>query len=208
MIKNSRTQQGSAHVVIIILLVIAVLGLLGFVFWHNFIRSNATPAEEQNMTTSNETTDKGKVEQKTYTNDDLSFNYPVSGWVVEETRYGEGASLTPELKSSDYQQTGMGVDKGAIISVSMNEKSTTIDKEYANLQESASVFGLEDLQKTIVSGKSVITYHSAYEGIRYHTVFIHEGKAYDVIYMYEYEGEALTHLDTYNLVTSSLKFKE
>jgi hypothetical protein len=37
MIKNSHQQAGSAHIVIIIILAISVIGLLGFVFWQNFV---------------------------------------------------------------------------------------------------------------------------------------------------------------------------
>lgn len=37
MIKNSRMQTGSAHVIIVIILVVALLGALGFIFWQNFI---------------------------------------------------------------------------------------------------------------------------------------------------------------------------
>jgi hypothetical protein len=46
MIKNSSTQTGSAHVVIIIILVIALVGALGFVFWKNFSPSQEQPEEQ------------------------------------------------------------------------------------------------------------------------------------------------------------------
>jgi hypothetical protein len=41
MIRNPQNQYGSAHVVVIIILVIAVLGLVGFVFWQNFIHKES-----------------------------------------------------------------------------------------------------------------------------------------------------------------------
>lgn len=37
MVKNS-SQNGSAHVVVIIILVVALLGALGFIFWQNFLK--------------------------------------------------------------------------------------------------------------------------------------------------------------------------
>lgn len=40
MIKTSSKQTGSAHVVIIVILVLAVVGTLGFVFWQNFMQSS------------------------------------------------------------------------------------------------------------------------------------------------------------------------
>lgn len=39
MLKQLDRQKGSAHVVIIIALIIVLLGILGFVFWQNFIQS-------------------------------------------------------------------------------------------------------------------------------------------------------------------------
>jgi hypothetical protein len=36
MIKNSHTQTGSAHVIIIATLIIALMGALGFIFWQNY----------------------------------------------------------------------------------------------------------------------------------------------------------------------------
>jgi len=48
MIKNSSSQKGSAHVIIVIILVLALLGALGFIFWQNFLNKDtddsSTPA--------------------------------------------------------------------------------------------------------------------------------------------------------------------
>lgn len=40
--KRYNREAGSAHLVIIIILVLVALGLLGFVFWNNFMRSDTT----------------------------------------------------------------------------------------------------------------------------------------------------------------------
>lgn len=45
-------QQGSAHVAVVIVLVVALLGALGFIFWQNFIKKDDTT--KQNATTSAE----------------------------------------------------------------------------------------------------------------------------------------------------------
>lgn len=39
MIKISSKQTGSAHIVVIVALVLALIGTLGFVFWQNFMQS-------------------------------------------------------------------------------------------------------------------------------------------------------------------------
>lgn len=205
---NSQKQISTAYMVVMIVLFLMLLGALGFIFWQNVIASKDTPVAERKVETGSDVTDDANGVQIVYTNDDLSFRYPASGWTVEAIQYGENAPPTLELKSPDYKQTGMGVDKGAIISVVVNEKATTLDKEYAALRDSSSNFGFEELMETTIGGQAAITYHSAYEGPRYHTVFVHEGKAYDVIYIYEANGDASTYMDAYTLITSSLKFKE
>jgi hypothetical protein len=40
--KSRQNQSGSAHVVIIVILILALLGTLGFVFWQNFIQKKDT----------------------------------------------------------------------------------------------------------------------------------------------------------------------
>ncbi len=52
---NTRNQSGSAHVVIIIILVVALLGTLGFVFWQNFLAPKDDKVTEQ--VTTQETTE-------------------------------------------------------------------------------------------------------------------------------------------------------
>jgi type II secretory pathway pseudopilin PulG len=54
MIKNSSKQTGSAHVVIIVILVIALLGTLGFVFWQNFINKDSATQDSTTNTQSAE----------------------------------------------------------------------------------------------------------------------------------------------------------
>jgi len=45
MIKNSLRQKGSAHVVIIVILVLALIGALGFAFWQNYISNDGKVAD-------------------------------------------------------------------------------------------------------------------------------------------------------------------
>lgn len=91
--KRKITQAGSAHIIIIIVLVVALLGTLGFVFWQNFI----------NKTDSNKSTDTSTVVKeeetsidglKTYVNQKykLSFEYP-SDWSVEVKDDESGGDL-------------------------------------------------------------------------------------------------------------------
>jgi heme/copper-type cytochrome/quinol oxidase subunit 2 len=44
MIKHSQRQIGSAHLIIIVIIILALLGALGFVFWKNISKTNSTPS--------------------------------------------------------------------------------------------------------------------------------------------------------------------
>ena len=53
---KSKQQAGSAHVIITVVLVVALMGALGFIFWQNFIQkkavtTTATPASSQTTAT-------------------------------------------------------------------------------------------------------------------------------------------------------------
>jgi len=51
--KNLSKQNGSTHIIVIVILVIALLGVLGFVFWQNFTKKDpVTTTSEQKKTTS------------------------------------------------------------------------------------------------------------------------------------------------------------
>lgn len=204
MMKHSLEQNGSALVILVIIVSASLLGGLSFVLWQNSTTSKDSSVQEQSVDSSKVSSVSTDSDRRTYKNDQFSFNYPAKGWAVGEIRYVEGTPLTTELKSDDYQQSGMGVDKGAIISVNVNEKSASLDDEYAELQKEGGNFGVEDLRKTTVAGMASVTYHSAYEGDRHHTIFVHGGKRYDIVY--QYNSDASTYMDTYTLVTSSFRF--
>jgi hypothetical protein len=82
MIKNSRTQNGSVHVIITITLVVVTLGLLGFVFWQNFIVKD----DQLNTTvTQNPSRQKTEASTKEFKSQDnnITFRYPAD-WSVDE----------------------------------------------------------------------------------------------------------------------------
>lgn len=55
-------QKGSAHVIIVSILVIALIGALGFIFWQNFIYNK--PAQEKDTSAKKADTDKPKTQQR------------------------------------------------------------------------------------------------------------------------------------------------
>jgi len=82
---KTRNQIGSAHVVIIVLLTVAVLGLLGFVFWQNFMGVKTSD------TTKTETANKVFTEKDFQTG--LTLEYPNS-WTATSETDGDLADLT------------------------------------------------------------------------------------------------------------------
>jgi hypothetical protein len=56
MIKNSHKEIGSAHVAIVVILVILLIGALGFIFWQNYTAKNAQQPSTAQTVTDNEDT--------------------------------------------------------------------------------------------------------------------------------------------------------
>lgn len=204
MTSNSQKQSGSVLVILAIIISISLIVGLGFVAMQNLAAPTGDSGQEAAPKQSDVSSESTDPDRRIYANDQFSFNYPAKGWTIGEVRYGEGAPATPQLKSEDYQQAGMGVEKGAIISVNVSESSVSLDEKYNEIQNDADEFGVKDLKKTTVAGMASITYYSSYEGYRHHTIFVHEGKAYDIVYAYN--TDASIHMDAYSVVTSSFKF--
>jgi len=87
MIKHSK-QSGSAHVVIIVILIVALLGTLGFVFWKNYMDKKPVAKNSESSKTDAKVQNKDKYEGwKTYTStrDGYSIKYPSDWLAINET---------------------------------------------------------------------------------------------------------------------------
>ena len=127
MIKDSSHQKGSAHVVIIILIV-ALLGALGFVFWQNFMNkdSKETPIKQ----TTTQTDSPKKVTYVTYQTDThpISFTYPDT-WKLENAQGSDEDSFsrsvdvkTSEGNAISFSVGGQGI--GGLCGGQMPTRST------------------------------------------------------------------------------------
>lgn len=114
---KNKSQSGSLHLIIVIVLTVALLGALGFIFWQNFIsKSSLISSDNSNVQTkeSDDTaTDSAKkskeIEYKTYTTSkyNMSFQYP-SDWTLsvkdtstDDPVYGFHYSLNVDIANSD-----------------------------------------------------------------------------------------------------------
>lgn len=108
--KNSKS-QGSALVVVIVILAIAIIGALGYVAWNNFLNNKNPQSTVQNESESN--SDIPKPSTTTYTNEEagISFEYP-SGWkVVEAVQDGN----TPEWYASTVKVFNQNNEEVALL---------------------------------------------------------------------------------------------
>lgn len=59
--RATQKQSGGAHVIIVVILIIALLGVLGFVFWQNFINKSASDTQASSETQTTTSVAKGEV---------------------------------------------------------------------------------------------------------------------------------------------------
>jgi len=109
-----KNQKGSAHVVIIVILTLLVLGLLGFVFWQNFLApkngddSSVTTGQAANETIEEELDPLTEVKTISYSGATFAFQHPKS-WTVNETSSTSGrVSSSDQSVYYDYSLLGLG----------------------------------------------------------------------------------------------------
>ncbi len=92
---NKFKQQGNIHVVIVVILVLALLGALGFIFWQNFLSKNEGTNNKTGSTT--QTTDSSVkapvLDTATFDPvfNGLKFSYPKS-WTIDRSTLGSTAT--------------------------------------------------------------------------------------------------------------------
>jgi len=158
MIKNSLRQKGSAHVVIIVILVLALIGALGFILWQNFIKDSSRDTVVEQVETNNAQVETTQNDNKTYDDSELTFEYPATGWNLVDT---SGPDDIARLETDNYTPSiGMGLDAGASLLLYRT-----------NQQEVPSFPGVKDVEEINVDGNKGFKYSVEYEGYRINTFF-------------------------------------
>ena len=80
--KHSTHQQGSAHVVIVICLVLALLTALGWIFWQNFVHKEE-PQKETDVVVVEKEKEEAKTEEKTEQQPSEYAPVVPEGWVTK-----------------------------------------------------------------------------------------------------------------------------
>jgi len=121
MIKDFQKQSGSAHVIIIIILILALLGTLGFIFWQNFIKpdsavANTGKGQREDITTQKAIEEKGSTSVEPSKNyayvDGVSFNVDKSvgtvlSWALTSENYNISSSSLLDKEKATYGDTNL-----------------------------------------------------------------------------------------------------
>ncbi len=91
MANKTHSQKGSTHVVIIAALILIIIGVLGFVFWQNFIHKEPIAKEPGVSKTDNPTKEDKYKGWKVYSNyeDNYGIKYP-SDWIFTDKTASDG----------------------------------------------------------------------------------------------------------------------
>lgn len=98
------TERGSVHVWVVVVLVVIIIGLLGFVLWQQLTKSDSTNSSNNSNASSNSNGNSTAAQTSTYTATASgyvrSFDYPASWSVVNDTDMCESfdyCASPPEL---------------------------------------------------------------------------------------------------------------
>ncbi len=200
-----RIQQGRALVVFIIVGAFAAAGVLGFVLWSK----HAAPIDGTSQdTASSQQKSATSPANLLYESERYTFEYPRDGWRLVEEHYDPNnkSQVTPVLRTSDWAQSGIAAEKGAAVSVNVSTASKTLlvlKEEAANFADGTA----RDFKDMKVDGVDAFSYKLSYEGERYNTVFIHDGREYYVQYEHAYGVEPSVHIGGYDTIVSTFRFK-
>lgn len=223
---SRRMQQGSAHAVVVICLVLVLLAALGWIFWQNFVGKDegspantdaTTPKQEEvkeEQSIEKEKSADATVQQTfkmTHNGDTFSFSYPQSGWkklAKPSLDNGEcqGAIVTPGYKPSDPIARYGRIQGGARIKVCIGD----IDKAGAfRKPRTTDAHGTSNIQEVKVDGKTAYFHEMAAEGDAYSYRIRFQSKTQDFTVMLESARGKATRADkdVFNGVWQSFKFE-
>ena len=206
MIKHSQKQTGSTLIIVVIILAVAIVAGLGFVFWNKYASKPAETAQTTVPTEGQEQAEAVETTQ-TYQNSTYAFRYPKDGWVASEVQNGTGDDVetSTTVRTANWAQQGPVLGAGADVSIySTAARQTLAEMKSGAITNSG---GGKDVVDTQVAGLPAFSYNSTYEGVHYFTVFIKDNLVYTIVYRYAEDGQPDTYIAGYNEVVSSLSFK-
>jgi hypothetical protein len=104
-VNKQKSQAGFAHLIIVIVLAVGLVGALGFIYWQNFINKDNATSQQKSKDSADKVSDANKTTEKivvlsdsvseNVTGEGLTVNYPAA-WKVNST-----TSLNPDQTTSN-----------------------------------------------------------------------------------------------------------
>jgi hypothetical protein len=203
MIKKSLRQKGGAHIVITVILVIALLGVLGFILWNNFIAKENGNDSTKKIETKQQNPVTPKVDLYSdwldYKSTAGGFNlkYP-KGWVAKEASDEE---MTSAFASTSFAPTG-----NSIITVS-SFRSNLTPKAFV---ESNSTPQVIDSNENSINGNNAY-YHKDGDGTYINRSYVvsHAGTITTISMMEMSQNPKIDnsmYVSQFDLLAESIKF--
>ncbi|HCR55470.1 TPA: hypothetical protein DIV49_00705 [Candidatus Saccharibacteria bacterium] len=195
-----KNETGSAHAVVIIVLVLALITALGWIFWQNFIMKKVDTTKTELVVVDKNKNDAGNEENadnKTLSTSIFSFEYP-SDWIERSASAVSG--LDARVDSANYEaNVGMGLKSGAKITVSSTKAVspfTPPDMAYMTTP------------KTIqIDGQKAFVYQHSYEGYRYVALVQKAGKEYTITMEHATQEASADEEAAFQLAIDTFKVK-
>lgn len=149
--KYLRNQKGNAQVIIIVALVLALLGALGFIFWQNLTAQQNTDTSGKNAQ-GEDTSKVKKVAMALGSFGDafgtkVSFTYP-SNWKLNRKQTGPNPANDQDVSSDAITITSPSEQVHVQYGISNGGRGGYCDPEYMGTIESLSFENLENLAET------------------------------------------------------------
>lgn len=193
-------------------LAVALVGTLGYVFYQNFIakKTNTVSNVASNNNDSKSSDKKGTVTEptppatptyNTYSDNNYSFRYPLTGWAA--TKDGscdpQGSASTVSISTSDYQSGPVGPEAGSCILIKISD-ITDPGQRYI-YYKNKNMISNDSMLK--VDGQTAYRYQFTYEFGFYDTLLSKNGKTYEIVL----NGPTVNSLKVYDDVLGSINIK-
>ena len=166
LMNKQKSQSGFAHLAIIIVLIVALLGTLGFVYWQNFMQTKTsntaqkTPTENKDSNVIAPVTKTPAVadpmaDWKTYTNAQygFSFKYPVD-WTVQESPTENGNSFPSPVPNTLLVKSPSGDDMRIWVNIEGGWGYELENFDTVNYTETASANGVALSERDYTPGRA------------------------------------------------------
>jgi len=206
---KSQKHSGAAHLIIVIVLVLGLVGSLGYIVWDKVINKeqdssyivqvdedSSNDIQGSNNLVSNNDVEKEKTSlNNEYSGNFYSFEYPKTGWSLKE----DNSKQSVTILTSDYKDGPMGVESGSSIDIGQLSFYDSAEQMISSYTAKGMISKLENIT---VDGQKAYKF-ACYEFCSYKTIF---DKA-DLSYEIQFSDRTDDSMPVYELVLNTLSVK-